>query len=100
MADKRVKEDREKKHNSEIKQHFNFLSSTPPHAGNFTSAATVSSCSVMDEEGGEVVGVQAESKRKDEQNENSGEDLDTSFDSEVKFRKNICCKFSNSYIPQ
>ena len=55
----------------------------------------VGSCFVMDEAGGEVVS-QAEHKRRDEHNENSQEDLETSFDSEVKFRTN--CKFSSSHV--
>ena len=90
-ADQKVKEREEEKRSSEIKQHFNFLPTTPPHAPNFTSPASVNSCSVPEEEGGEVVGSQAESKRKGEQSEISQEEeLETSFDSEVKFRKNIC----------
>ena len=90
-ADQKAKEREEEKRSSEIKQHFNFLPTTPPHAPNFTSPASVNSCSVPEEEGGEVVGSQAESKRKGEQSEISQEEeLETSFDSEVKFRKNIC----------
>ena len=59
------------------------------------SPVIVGSCFVMDEVGGEVVS-QAEQKRRDEHNENSQEDLETSFDSEVKFRTN--CKFSSSHV--
>ena len=99
-ADQKAKEREEEKRSSEIKQHFNFLPTTPPHAPNFTSPASVDSCSVPEEEGGVVVGSQAEVKRKDEQSEISREEeLETSFDSEVKFRTNICCKLCKSHFP-
>merc|ERR1712181_116715 len=74
---------KEEKGSFEMKQHSNFIPTTPPHTPNFTSTTSTSSCSGVNKSF--EIGSQAELERREEQDKISQEDLqeDSSFDSEV-----------------